>query len=239
MYGISSVNVPSILSNLTHLKSADYVTKIIRTLRSKKYIYYQDRKGHRGSFEVRFDYWLGKKGVIFTFDATQGGKYIRGPSKSVEDSDSEVPSKLSNKNPRLDIESGLVNTVDIAKYRPDFLRGGNNDTEKEKETNDLSNSNNEIVKQPKVTTLDFIPKSYEEQRCKEIAIEIGDLYMNFTISVLRDKKGGIDLLEEAISAFKEAKSAYSQKGTPIRNSGALFNKIIKGLRERNKYPKYG
>lgn len=241
LYGIASVNVPSIISNLTHLKSADYVTKIIRTLRNKKYIYYQDRKGHRGSFEVRFDYWLGKKGIIYTFDSAQSGKYIRGSATGADATNSEVPPDLTSESPRLGIDLEPGNKGDITKWRPPFVRGGNNDIEKDKkkETNDLSNSINEATKQLKVTTFDFKPKTYEEQRCREIAMEIGDSYINFTLSILRDKQGGIDLLEEALSAFKEAKGAYSVKGTTIKNSGALFNKIVKGLKQRNKYSKYG
>ena len=240
MFGITSVEVRSILSNLRHFKSVDNVTKVLRALRKNRYIYYANRKGHRGTFQVKFDFWLGEKGVIYRFDENNGGKYVRTSSVGRVDTNSDVRSELSDNSPRSDVELQSQNNSDVNHYPLGSLRGGNNDTEKEKkkEIDDLSNSNNEVTKQRKVTTFDFIGKTPEERRCKEIAMEVGDLYINFSLSILRDKKGGIDVLEEALTLFKEVRESYLRNNKTIKNSGALFNKLVRSIQLKNKYSSY-
>ena len=78
----------------------------------------------------------------------------------------------------------------------------------------------------KVPTATFVPKTDLEQRCKEIALDVGEPYINFILSVL--KKSNIEVIEEGYRDFVRATDDFEAKGDPIQNRGAFFNTCIEG-----------
>lgn len=219
MHGITSVDVRSILANLTHFKSIDYVTKIIRRLREKKYIYYADRKGYRGTFQVRFDFWLGGKGVILRFDSTNGGKYVRTSSVGDVDVSSDVRPELSDNSPRSDVGLQSESKRDISQYRPAFIRGGNNDTNKEKEID----KENTTFASKRVRVSDFVPTNGEEQRCKDLALQLNEKYIEPILKQLRS--GKMWQIEKAYEIYEENVRNGKQIGNPAAYVFGVAKKI--------------
>ena len=74
-----------------------------------------------------------------------------------------------------------------------------------------------------ISVSQFIPKSYEEEKCKEIARELRETHMNPILSVLR--KHGFRIIETAWGFYKEDK----QRGKQIDNPPAYFQGILKKL----------
>jgi hypothetical protein len=68
-YGFAHFNMKALAED-TFTKTVDpsYINRLLGSLRSKGYIYYKDRKGCRGSFQVHFDYWIVSKGIVLRLD---------------------------------------------------------------------------------------------------------------------------------------------------------------------------
>ncbi len=243
MYGIARVNIHAILDDLPHLRSIDRITKILRSLRRKRYIYYEERKGRRGSFNVRFDYWLLKGGEVQNLDRFFESKEVRSQDRAEVLGAEDVRMPLVPPSPRLDGQKYRINTgVRLLDNNP-FVRSDKNDIEKEKKKYDISSSNKKEKPLKKVVTRDFVPNTTAEQRCKEIALEIEDPYINFAMSVLQNTEwGGLDVLEEGLSEYRKAKRDYETKGKRVSNTAAFFNFFVKKaienkktIRKSNKY----
>lgn len=67
--------------------------------------------------------------------------------------------------------------------------------------------------------MNFSPKSYEEERCWEIARYLGEKDMRFILSAL--KKHGFHAIERAYNDIKERRPGS------IENKGAYFNELLK------------
>ena len=102
-------------------------------------------------------------------------------------------------------------------------RSYNNDNEKENYNKNRS-SFNKIY--DRVGLREFRAKSYEEQRCLEIARELGETDMRFILSAL--KKHGFHAIERAYNDIRERPPGS------IENKGAYFNKLLKRSTEKNK-----
>ncbi len=72
---------------------------------------------------------------------------------------------------------------------------------------------------------DFIPKTYEEDRCREIAKAVGEECINPLLSVLR--KDGFFVIEKAWGLYRED----VQRGKKIDKPAAYFFGIIKKVKE--------
>lgn len=68
-YGFAHFNMKALAED-TFTKTVDpsYINRLLGSLRDKGYIYYKDRKGCRGSFQVHFDYWIVGKGLMIRLD---------------------------------------------------------------------------------------------------------------------------------------------------------------------------
>lgn len=69
----------------------------------------------------------------------------------------------------------------------------------------------------------FIPTNHEESRCKEIAIELEEPYIDYLLSIL--SRNGYSVIERAWGLYKETRAS----GQTVRNPPAYFNGIITKL----------
>ena len=238
MLGIASVNIRAILDDLPHFQSTDYISKLLRSLRNKKYIYYYDRKGYRGSFDVHFGDWLIKGHKTKQLDRFFNNTLVRGGDSIISEAVANNTPTLTTYSPRLHRQEAAENTSDNLCVDTSTVRGTNKDKEieKEKNTNELSNLEKADEKHCKVLTRDFVPKNDNERRCKHIAMEIQDANINFTLSILRNEnEGGIEVLEEAFAEFKKMRQYYIQIDKPLRKPAAFFNECVKNAKENKKY----
>jgi len=231
MYGIAIVSVHAILEDLPHFKSTDRITKIFRSLRRKKYIHYKERQGHRGSFNVRFGNWLNNDDKEKPFDELFGDKEVRSELFSERESSSEASPLSEGQSPKSDNQEVISNIDDLQGEGELSVRSGKNEKEienqEEKRNVDVDvSSNKKTTFKGKILTSEFEPLNDAEARCKEIALDVGDRYMNFILSKLRHRYGGPEAIEEAYDYFLEVERVGEDKSDPIENRAAMFNHCL-------------
>lgn len=232
VYGITQqVSSAGLLKELPHYKSEDNISKFLRSLRSKKYIGYPRRQGHRGSFEVRFYDWLYDKKEIRPSGRHLDENELRSGTAIGSEETSEVGQSFALQTPKSDGQFGQDSVRRTPFSGSAELRSGNNDTDTQKNTKKLNES--KAIK--RVVTFSYQAKNDAEARCKEIAMKIGDLYINFILSVLNDRDGGIKAIEEGYEQFLEAMRKYESEGKSVNNPPALFNSCVKAIVENNRY----
>lgn len=229
-YGVAATSLENIRNDIFLGKvSINYCNQLLLSLKSKRYIYYPDRSGHRGSFEVHLGDWILPTKGIKTLDVffVDGG--VRGLPVIQSVDESLDGQSLPSNNQRIDLDLG-----DILKdfSWPDDnnrVRAPYNDTDTENET-DNNREDFSLKKRKKwelIPLSSFTPNSHEESRCQEIGRELGDEHINGMLALL--KEHGLERLETAYGIYKEDKA----KGKRIKGSaGAYFTGIVGQLAMR-------
>lgn len=218
-YGIATVSMDN-LANDSFNTSVDksYINKLLLSLKSKRYVWYSDRTGRRGSFQVHMGDWILPtkqiKKLDGFFDDTEiiGGRL----SKGVEQAEVEPENKVESQ--RLSEQNNVANKSNNIKSIKELLRGYDNDTYKEKE-NDNNSLQSSSIKREDFSFNGFKESTYEEMRCKEIAIAIGDKDVAFCYGIYM--KNGLPVLEQAYKEFQES------NGFTKDNPPAFYNYLVK------------
>jgi hypothetical protein len=83
--GVAQVSIPEIVAVYPHRVSENHIYKLIRSLRTKKYLYYPSRPGRRGSFEVEMGEWTMPDSSFKTLERFFEREPLRAPQvKSAE-----------------------------------------------------------------------------------------------------------------------------------------------------------
>lgn len=227
LFGRATVTIAGLRDDVfPHLKGKageNTVTKYLTSLKRKKYLYYPDRQGRRGSFEVQLNDWLGKGGVVFTLDKPISNKPV-----SVDQSHrAEPPPEVSQKSEAIiqnlePLKQQLAQTLSADRPSLQF-RTSNTNTETEKQTDNKTYNTLEKNSFKYVKVSDFTPKSGEELRCQQIAAAVGDTYINPLLSIL--KEYGLPVIERAYGMLLED----FKGGRTIQNRAAYLTAIIKNL----------
>ncbi len=219
-YGIATVTMDGLANdafNITVDKS--YINKLLLSLKSKRYVWYSDRTGRRGSFEVHMGDWILPSKHIKQLDRFFGDVTVRAEESAVVTIDSEdepedmVSSQTFKEEKSLESKSGIVKSV------KDVLRGYDNDNYKEKENDKDSLSSFSLNEDRDYSLRKFKETSYEELRCKEISKAIGDSSVAFCIGIYR--KNGLPVLEKAYGEF------ITSRGLSKDNPPAFFNHLVR------------
>lgn len=222
-YGIASIGLDDIANCISRGKkiSINYCNKILLSLKSKRYIYYQDRTGRRGSFEIHLGNWMLPNKKIKTLDNLFESKKVRGNTKNESEPHTEGYQNSPCVSQSFHVENlPIESDFSFRKIRSD-VRGSYNDTDKEN-NKIIYRSKKSLNKENTITVEGFEPKDVNEYRCFEIAKEIGEKEMNYILSIYR--LYGIGIIEEAHSILKDK----IRKGG-ITKRGGYFNGIIKEL----------
>lgn len=231
-FGIAAVNVSGLLEDLRHFKSTDYINRVLKSLRSKKYIHYQPRQGRGGSFEVHFGDWKRPDKTIKQLDNYFAQDELRSSETSEAAPDTEVGKNQDATTPKLGEEKKEGFREESRPPNNAALRSSYNDTD----TQNVNHQSESSKPFKRVATQLYTPKNDAEIRCKQIAMEVGDPYLNFILSVLNDSEyGGIEAIEEGFKQFSEAKQRYEDEGKPVKNPPALFNSCVTNVVEVNKH----
>lgn len=220
-YGITSTGVSAIQDDIFVGVSKNYIEKLLLSLRSKRYLYFEDRQGRRGSFEVRFGELITPDGTILSIKHYFDGKEVISENQTKPAENTQVDNKLRDGSHKLmEQKEQLVKRFSINSDSHQVRSSYNeHDTEHQ-----IENHDNTLKKSFKGTSVrDFQPTDSEEERCKEIAEKVGEEYINPLRSVLR--KNGFWVIEKAWGLFREAK----QNGKVIGKPAAYFYGIIKKL----------
>jgi hypothetical protein len=213
-YGVSSVSLEGLEADFSHRRwTKNYINKLLLSLKSKRFLSYPERKGRRGSFEIRLPQFATPTGGITTARIDPPADRVRG----YELLSSEARPKSVSESPNLNHRdsSGLKR---ISEFRLEDVRTSYIET-------DTKNRDNRYPNQPPKS---FIPSNYQEERCKEIALELGESSMSFLLGALRQH--GFALVEQAWGRFSHDLTNKSD----IRNKGAYFNTIVQKLAEEKR-----
>jgi len=200
-------------------------------LRQKQYIYFEPRQGKAGTFDIHLNHWLMPKKRYKTLDRffseprqwTTTEEELTTKDSYPQAKSSEDSQKLREQNQKLnEMKGGLINRMSgNSEHRQ--IRSYHN----EHETEHQIENHGSVEKSFNGTLVrEFQPTNYEQQRCKEIAFELGEEFMNPILSTLR--KDGLQTIEQAWGLYREDR----ERGKRIGNPPAYFQGIIKKLREQ-------
>ena len=226
-YGIAYMSLETVAEDvLGSSKKKNYANKTLLSLKSKKYIFYEQRSGRRGTFEVHFGDWIlpskneAGKPIIKNLEAYFNAASVR-RKKVLTNPHAELYSENSLQFQRLEKPDKQVNNRDILDTENTEFRGPYNDkdNETENETNRIFSYGKEAI-----SLKEFVPRTYEEEMCLEFARELGETDMRFMLGSL--KKHGIQIMEAAFIKVKKA----IKKGE-AEDPRRLFNYLVQQVAE--------
>jgi len=189
-------------------------------------LYYPDRTGKSGSFEVHFPDFIDPNKNITDISHLFEGEYSKCILPLSNPTKSEVSTEVKEDFQRLEkTKNEDITNRHLLRANKQF-RGYNNDTEtqNEIENTDISVSYKDGEKGAlhaeyvcKNITDSYNPIGYEERTAKEIALKVGDKCMDRYLALIREKKFWV--LEKAFGEYSEGEV----KGN---NPPAYLNRII-------------
>ena len=207
--GKAHVSYAGLSKDFKEKYSKNHINRLMLNLKRKKWIWFPVQQGRRSSFHVDIANYPLSNGGFVDLEVRKKQKSDRSESDMPEQSPAEVPTEVSNVRQKLESDKNAL--VDRFSFGSESSldRSSKNDNENE-------NKNNRSTSRRPVRN--FAPKSYEEQRCWEIAQELGEKDMTFILSAL--KKYGLARIEETY------RSVMNQPSEKIRRRGAYFNKLL-------------
>ena len=214
--GRINVSYESLSKDFQKRYSKNQINKIMLGLKRKKLIWYPRQQGRRSSFNVDIQNYPLSKGkhrdITELFNDNSG----RSSSRSESNNPAEAPAEVETSWQKLKTEKKSLIKRFSTPFNNDSGRSYNNDNEKENYNKNRSDFNKIY---DRVGLEEFRPKNYEEQRCYEVARELGEKDMKFILSAL--KKYGLPAIERAYNNIKERPAGS------IENKGAYFNELLK------------
>ena len=209
--------------------SYDNIRKIISSLRKKQYIYFLNHKGRKGSFPVYPIDFLLTNGEIQTLDYLKNKFSITNQSQPNTRLEAKQENNLEGQYHKIkEQKAGLIKrfsmdsqSLQITTPYNDNDTKNNNIIGKEKY---LKESDNWFAYKKIIPVDSFFPKTYEQQRCQEIAKNLGETDMRFILSCLR--RYGFNHIERAWGIFQEI---LHEGKTKPQNPRKYFNKLIRNL----------
>jgi hypothetical protein len=207
--GKAHVSYAGLSKDFKEKYSKNHINRLMLNLKRKKWIWFAVQQGRRSSFHVDIaNYPLSNGGFV---DLENRNKQKSGRSESDTDTQllAEVPAEVSDIRQKLESDKNAL--VDRFSFGSESSLGRSS-----KNDNENKNKNNRSNRGRPVR--EFSPKSYEEQKCWEIAQSLGEKDMAFILSAL--KKQGLTRIEEAY------RSVMNQPSNKVKNRGAYFNRLL-------------
>jgi hypothetical protein len=202
----------------------DNIRKIISSLRQKQYIYFLNHKGKKGSFPIYPIGFILKNRQIQTLEYLQSKLSIT----TLSQSDTKIKAQLEN-----NFKGQNHNFKKQKEALIKRLSMGSQTSQITTPYTDNDTENNNIIDKDKflqrakidhssrkaIPVNTFIPNTYEEQRCSEIAKALGEKDLKYLLSRL--KKYGLNPIEKAWGIYKE-----DINKSKIKNPRAYFNTLL-------------
>ena len=231
-YGVATTSLSDLRDDVFPKLKKNTANAVLLKLLQKHYIFYELRQGKTGTFDIHLNHWMMPKGGYKTLDGffPSAGQDISDGDKTINEENHppvrplETNQKSVVQNQKLvELKNQLISKVSA---NPDSqkIRSYHNEHETEHQTQ----THDTLVKKSfKGGTLvrDFEPNGYEQQRCKEMAVELGEECMNPLLSVLR--KDGFLRLERAWGIFREHKAEGKQMDSPAKYFQGIINTLRK------------
>ena len=207
--GKAHVSYAGLSKDFKEKYSKNHINRLMLNLKRKKWVWFPVQQGRRSSFHVDIANYPLSNGGFVDLEVRKKQKSGRSESDTDTQLPAEVPTEVSNVRQKLESDKNAL--VDRFSFSSESLLGRSS-----KNDNENKNKNNRSTNRRPVRN--FAPKSYEEQRCWEIAQELGEKDMTFILSAL--KKYGLARIEDAY------RSVMDQPSEKIRRRGAYFNKLL-------------
>ena len=207
--GRAQVSYAGLSKDFKDKYSKNHINRLMLNLKRKKWMWFPVQQGRRSSFHVDIaSYPLSNGGFV---DLETRSKQKSGRSEGDADTQlpEEVPTEVSDVRQKLESDKNAL--VDRFSFNSESSLGRSSKNDNEKENKNNRSNRGRPVRE-------FTPKSYEEQKCWEIAKELGEKDMTFILSAL--KRYGLARIEEAY------RSVMDQPNEKIRHKGAYFNKLL-------------
>lgn len=207
--GKAHVSYAGLSKDFKERYSKNHINRLMLNLKRKKWIWFPRQQGRRSSFHVDIANYPLSNGGFVELEKRIKQKSGRSEDDTGNHLPAEVPTEVSDIQQKLESDkNALVNRFSFGS-ESSLGRSCKNDNEN-KNKNNRSNRGRPVR--------EFTPKSYEKQKCWEIAQELGEKDMTFILSAL--KKYGLARIEEAY------RSVMDQPSEKIRHKGAYFNKLL-------------
>jgi len=212
-HGLESINDDLFSGKYT----TNYINKKLLSLKSKRLIWYKNRQGARGSFEIHHGELSVIGGGVRTLDKCFDDPPVRSGVSTQSPSQSEVGAEVEKKNQKLKERVSRLKSSDSFSFDRLVVRSDDNDKDKDK---DKLNIDSKTFKESKpIPVQGFESQDSNTFRCHEIAKLLGEQDMRFILSAL--KRCGLAVIENAYGLVKE--------GDDIEYPRKYFNKIINNL----------
>lgn len=211
--------------------SKNYANKIILSLKRKKLLFYEDRTGRTGSFEVRFPDFVTPDKKLTSITHLFEKELGKTVAATLVCNKAEVVTEVEMPSQKLESSESMLNTDTTKTNDLTESRGYNNDTdiEQEIENTELSVSYKKGSKNKDSTDTEYVcknpsrlfrPNTYEEQKAKDIADAVGETCMDNYLALI--SRGYFWALEKGYGEYKEDVA----KGKLVENPPAYMNGII-------------
>ena len=207
--GKAHVSYAGLSKDFKEKYSKNHINRLMLNLKRKKWIWFPGQQGRRSSFHVDISNYPLSNGGFVELEKRIKQKSGRSESDIPEQTPAEVPTEVSGVRQKLESDKNAL--VDRFSFNSESSLGRSS-------KNDNENENKNNRSRGRRPVRGFSPKSYEEQKCWEIAQELGEKDMTFILSAL--KKYGLARIEEAY------RSVMEQPSDKVRSKGAYFNKLL-------------
>jgi hypothetical protein len=231
-YGIAHMSLETVAEDVFgSSKKKNYVNKIMLSLKSKRYIFYEQRSGRRGSFEVHFGEWIipskdeAGKPIIKNLDYLFSDAAVRRPRLVLNNPHSEDYAEDALQFQSLESQNEQADVDDSTENDDEAFRSPDNDTDIE---NDTETKRTSAYGRRSISLDQFVPKSYEEELCLAFAKELGERDMGFILGSL--KKHGIRIIEVAF-----LKTQKAMKDEFVEDPCKLFNYLVRQVAEESQW----
>lgn len=217
-YGIATINMEGLADDsFNDSVSKNYINKLLLSLKGKRYIWYSDRSGRRGSFEVHMDYWILPSKQIKRLDRFFEDEGVRGEKQQEIIGISEVGSEFVEKSQSFESDNNVDSVSESKEKIRSLIRSLNKDKDKNKEK-EKDSLPSRSFKKGDYKLINFIPKSHEEEGLKDLAKILGDTEVGFYLGIYWQH--GLGPLNRAWEEFKKS------KGLTKDNPPAFFNFLV-------------
>ena len=206
--GRAQVSYAGLSKDFKEKYSKNAINKIMLELKRKKWVWFAKQQGRRSSFNVDISSYPLSDGTFKYIDHRFKQESGRSDSGTDGQSQAEVPEEVDDISQKLETEK--KNLLARFSFNPEHGDGRSHKNDNEKE-----NKNNRSSRRP---VRSFSPKSFEEERCLEIAQYLEEPDMSFMLSSL--KRYGLTRIENAYEKLKQAPAGTIQK------KGAYFNSLL-------------
>jgi len=206
--GKAHVSYAGLSKDFKEKYSKNHINRLMLNLKRKNWIWFAVQQGRRSSFHVDIANYPLSNGTFTNLEHCKKQKSGRSESGADVQLPAEVPTEVGDVRQKLESDkSALVERFSF-NQKSSFGRSPKNDNEKE-------NKNNRSTRRP---VRSFSPKTFEEERCLEIARYLEEADMSFMLSALR--KHGLAKLERTYQQMRD-----SPEGS-IQRKGAYFNTLL-------------